>query len=922
MQIRDPIEELKTTKLFLHLDLQSPEYAEKLVTFVSAISPSLRSISTYFPYYTRHDPHHGFRVTRRMDQIIFNDCLDTKNPKNLRAEELFLLIAAAYAHDLGMAVFDDEKNELLKSLGVEEKQGWETNPYLQRHLRMEHSRRGGEFIKSQAISIGIPVPLIAPLDLLMKSHNYAIHELERIKDVFVAGESEMDIRQLATIVCIADAIEFSETRVVDGVLDLISEDKSDGARVSYLENMKHVCIGDSLSVDDAGTINVSGSFSDENVLALAHKTFDEIEQWIRGYCDIERQAKERRLHINAAPMIRNLQFTTGRFERLGVRLNKKSIIDLISSNSVWRSNGGIAIRELLQNSVEACRYRLHHSSPADKYSPQINVVFDRALNSVTVSDNGCGMSERVVLNHFLTVGQSRAKEKEYSATNYTSIARFGIGFWSVFTIAQKAEISTAAFEDYRGDPEKSKSALGFQFSVSLDEMKDYTVFKANHRKCGCEIVLTLKDDVKIDDLMLQSRSLLLCSEIPISFTLDYESQEIPRSLPQFSRKFVLKNREKTADSFDLKSFIWEAEANGVQIALHIFYTIRDGKATFLIDKDSSVLTLLPMMSHIEMAVCGFSTQLHLTDLIVDLSRVGKAAFNALSPSDFQFSIDRNTILSNARSRSFQQDAVSLIYDGYRAFLKETASFQCENIFNLNQQSRLHGGEVFDRFTKDSLSDARQHCPDLLCFCLIEVSDQLSFKDANRIYVDLTTLMKMEGVVWCMHSSKVASSNNWDRLWVSGRPDVAASIVYEAARTAQTDSRPRYVIAPSLESSILFDADGGGSILSGNHPVYNGVYVQEIALHRIDYQKYPQNLVADVSGQWSGTVYQRDFSETMQKPYVFLGRHRVVVKKGSRLLAHLTDLAARGMKIKLSETIHLLSEDEEGHPSSAMSDLLK
>jgi len=38
-----------------------------------------------------------------------------------------------------------------------------------------------------------------------------------------------------------------------------------------------------------------------------------------------------------------------------------------------------------------------------------------------------GMSERVLLDHFLTVGNSRATEKAYASENYAPIARFGIG---------------------------------------------------------------------------------------------------------------------------------------------------------------------------------------------------------------------------------------------------------------------------------------------------------------------------------------------------------------------------------------------------------------------------------------------------------------------------------------------------------------
>jgi hypothetical protein len=135
----------------------------------------------------------------------------------------------------------------------------------------------------------------------------------------------------------------------------------------------------------------------------------------KGYCDIERRSQVRRLRVRPEPLQRRLELRGGRFERLGVRISKKNIIDLISSNAIWKSNSGAVVRELIQNSAEACRYRRFHSSPSDQYEPKITVTFERTGKTISVQDNGCGMSERVVLNHFLTVGNSRATEKAYAS---------------------------------------------------------------------------------------------------------------------------------------------------------------------------------------------------------------------------------------------------------------------------------------------------------------------------------------------------------------------------------------------------------------------------------------------------------------------------------------------------------------------------
>ena len=389
MQIRDPLEELHDTRLYKRLAELSPEFAERIDVFVSKIAPILATTIRYFPYYTRHDANHGFQVTVRIEQAVSGESFSPESACSFGATELFLLIAAAYSHDLGMTVFPGEEDKLAQSLSIPLTPGWETNPILQQHLRENHSKRGGNYIDQYSDDLKLPRHLVSQLDWMMKSHNMSIPELDaNLSAPFAAAGRVIDIRQLSIILCVADAIEFSDTRVVDGVLDLINKDPSKTARTSYLENMKHICVGDSVAVENDGRIVVSGAFSDPEVLSLAHHTFDQIEEWLRGYCDTERRSTVRRLRVRPEPLQRRLELRGGRFERLGVRIDKKNIIDLISSNAIWKANAGAVVRELVQNSVEACRYRAFHSPLSAKYEPKVTIRFDRAAKTVSVEDNG------------------------------------------------------------------------------------------------------------------------------------------------------------------------------------------------------------------------------------------------------------------------------------------------------------------------------------------------------------------------------------------------------------------------------------------------------------------------------------------------------------------------------------------------------
>ena len=92
MPIRDPVEEIKSTKVFSYLASQNPEYADRAVRFVEAIAPILATTVQHFPLYTRHDAHHGFQVVRRLQDVLHDGCFDSGSDKALGRQSYFSLL--------------------------------------------------------------------------------------------------------------------------------------------------------------------------------------------------------------------------------------------------------------------------------------------------------------------------------------------------------------------------------------------------------------------------------------------------------------------------------------------------------------------------------------------------------------------------------------------------------------------------------------------------------------------------------------------------------------------------------------------------------------------------------------------------------------------------------------------------------------
>lgn len=920
----DLIKELHSTVLFAHLQKQSEEYSRRITVFVRSIAPILATVRTHFPYYTRHDAHHGFRVTQRIGQVLEQKCFDPGDELSLGHVELFLLIAAAYAHDLGMTVFPGEAESLRADFDLDGDR-WEIDERLTTYLRENHSNRGGRYIHEHADELRVPENLVSALDAMMRSHNLTITELEqKLREPFAAAERIIDVRQLAAILCIGDAIEFSDTRVLEGVLEFVRLDISEAAKVSYRENRKHDCIRDSLALDDFGQIVVNGTFAEPEVLALAHRTFDQMEEWIRGYCDIDRLSRLPRLRIRPEPFRRGLDLLGARFERLGVRMSKRSVIDLIASNAVWRDDPGIALRELIQNAVEACRYREHRASRADAYRPHVRVFFDRIHRTISVQDNGCGMSESTVLNNLLTVGNSRSRELAYTQGNYAPIARFGVGFWSVFTIAERATIETAELEANR-DSSTNGNAEGIGFDVELSELKDYTVFRRKRTPVGTLVVLHLKEGVVLDDVFEQARGHLLSAEIDLTLVLDDEETRIGAQVPDVTDEVLLGARARRMLEAGLHIFRWRRERDGIDLAMALAYKMNEGRPTFRANENQSVISSLATFHITRSAVCGFVVPATRGRTAFALDRVGAAHVNARSPLGFEYSLDRRILADNEALRQFEAGMVDLVHEGYRDFLRSGQAYTPREIYRLGIESEMNGGNVYDTYTGSELAQARARWADLLCFRLISVG--IESEEKNSEYLNLEQLRSTTGHCWVIQNRiDIPHANGTFSCLYPEQAHQLTSRLLSGSMSHMLPPGRNFVLEANRQASMLFDADPKSTIFMletkvpglGNNA---SVSIQRVNLSNITFDTAFHGILAEVRGRWTGAVYIRDFDRPDGKPYAFLGRYRVVVKRSSRLHAHLHELKEAGRLARIAMFVHDLTEDDVGFTPKSVAALL-
>ncbi len=137
-------------------------------------------------------------------------------------------------------------------------------------------------------------------------------------------------------------------------------------------------------------------------------------------------------------------------ETLGFQAEVKQLLNLMI-HSLY-SNKEIALRELISNASDASD-KLRFEALTDKalYESdtelKIRIAFDPKARTITVSDNGIGMSRQEVIEHIGTIAKSGTREFFQKLTGDQSkdahlIGQFGVGFYSSFILADKVTLTT------------------------------------------------------------------------------------------------------------------------------------------------------------------------------------------------------------------------------------------------------------------------------------------------------------------------------------------------------------------------------------------------------------------------------------------------------------------------------------------------
>ena len=180
-------------------------------------------------------------------------------------------------------------------------------------------------------------------------------------------------------------------------------------------------------------------------------------------------------------------------EKKEFKSESRRLLDLMI-NSIY-TNKDIFLRELISNASDALD-KLYYRSLTDssvkvlKEDLEICIEFDKDDRTITITDNGCGMTQDELENNLGTIAKSGSlsfKENMSQEDKVNIIGQFGVGFYSAFMVADKITVTSKSID--------SEDAYVWE-SEGVD---GYTITPGKKKKNGTEIVLHIKEDTEEND---------------------------------------------------------------------------------------------------------------------------------------------------------------------------------------------------------------------------------------------------------------------------------------------------------------------------------------------------------------------------------------------------------------------------------------
>lgn len=472
------------------------------------IPAALNAVSTVFPHYSLHDETHSISIINNIIRIIGKSTIDEMSPT-----DLWLLLEAAYCHDLGMVITAEEiENSLNKGSFVSYFRHISTdttNPLykycncfkieddkiiaspnadilsihdstkflLSGFFREQHGQNSKKIILNPQETLAISSPrAIIPqriyriLGDICMTHTANFDSLMNLPQVEVGiGLDEAHPRFVASLLRLGDVLDIDNPRFSETLLKTIKEMPFD----SQLHKGKHLSITH-LRIDTK-KIEIIAECSNPKIAQVTQEWFNNINNEFMNQSLKWNDIVPSNLHC-CLPNINYLKTNIEGYISINKNFKECFTIDtpkaleLLQGKNFYASKFD-SIRELLQNAVDSSLIKFYvdyknkplPNSPQELYNEslsnyciEVNVKQIENAIEISIKDYGIGLSKNRMKYLTHTGSSSNDIDKQLIINNMPEWMRpsgiFGIGFQSVFLLTSEVYIQT---KDYVTDEKLS-----------------------------------------------------------------------------------------------------------------------------------------------------------------------------------------------------------------------------------------------------------------------------------------------------------------------------------------------------------------------------------------------------------------------------------------------------------------------------------
>lgn len=451
-----------------------------------------KSIIMNMREYTLHDENHIFNMLYLASKLIPKESL-TK----ISTPDIMMIILAIFLHDIGMSppgelirawknqLSDEEalpyaeeisKFQRFRSSFVRELQEIESfhkskqpskaqlveDQIITYYIRATHADRARKLIaKDWAGKIKYQdTDLTATLAEICFSHNenhVALLDMETVK--LCSEDTFLCLPFVSVILRLTDIMDFDTKRTPAILFSHLTIKNA----VSLSEWVKHLSV--TAWSFQRETITFSAQCSHPAIEASIRSFCDQIDDELKNctfilanltseICDVECYKIKLPAYVNRKKIGPEIDIATGTpiysYRDTKFTLNKKQVVDLLMGTKLY-GKPEVALRELLQNSIDACQLRSSLSEVwKDNYIPRIYVALETVNNIdyLIVDDNGIGMNQHIIDSYYTNIGQSYYTSTEFhdlmseASKTFKPISRFGIGILACFMVCDNMEVET------------------------------------------------------------------------------------------------------------------------------------------------------------------------------------------------------------------------------------------------------------------------------------------------------------------------------------------------------------------------------------------------------------------------------------------------------------------------------------------------